>query len=618
MNSKNTWIWFIVAAALFAFIFSFQRFSRSPATEPSHILSDLRPNAVTSVQVNPANAFEIRAERTSGASERTNGAWLLAKPVVYPAQPAAVDALLAALQKLTPITRISASELREKGGASAEYGFDNPQFSITVEAGNQRWQLRVGNKTAPGDQVYLRVVGVDGAFVADADWLKLIPRSADDWRSTALVNFNGSAPDWIVLTNGTKVIELHCDTTNHFWHMTRPLMARANSGRITEALERLQTARVSQFISNETRVDLSALGLQHADLDLWLGHGTNFTTAIHIGKSPTNDASQVHVKREGWNTVATTAKEPLSLWSGTVNDFRDPYLLELSAPIAEIEVQGSNNFTLQQQGTNEWRVPGEKFPVDTESVQQFIKTLASLRVAEFVSDVVTTPDLPRYGLATPVRQITLRSTAGLPRQSEATAGDTNAIVAQLLFGATQTNEVFVKRADEDFVYGLATADLSLMPEFDCGWEFRDRRLWHFSETNVVSITLRQNGKLRQMLRNGANQWSLAAGSQGIINNPPALEETAHRLGELTVAGWVDRNLTEPEKLGFNTNNLQITIELKTGEKCAMDFGLELPQAQTALAAATLDGERWAFVFPPVLYQFVLSYLTIPVPRDGIP
>jgi hypothetical protein len=26
---------------------------------------------------------------------------------------------------------------------------------------------------------------------------------------------------------------------------------------------------------------------------------------------------------------------------------------------------------------------------------------------------------------------------------------------------------------------------------------------------------------------------------------------------------------------------------------------------------TLDGERWAFVFPPIPYTLVLSYLTIP-------
>ena len=43
----------------------------------------------------------------------------------------------------------------------------------------------------------------------------------------------------------------------------------------------------------------------------------------------------------------------------------------------------------------------------------------------------------------------------------------------------------------------------------------------------------------------------------------------------------------------------------------MDFGTELPQAHTALAVVTLDGERWGFVFPPVLYQFVSAYLTIP-------
>jgi hypothetical protein len=41
----------------------------------------------------------------------------------------------------------------------------------------------------------------------------------------------------------------------------------------------------------------------------------------------------------------------------------------------------------------------------------------------------------------------------------------------------------------------------------------------------------------------------------------------------------------------------------------VDFGLS--GSQTALAAVTLDGERWAFVFPPTLYQFVLSYLSIP-------
>jgi hypothetical protein len=591
MNSKTTGIWFLIAAVLLALIFIFEHFLQPSAAEPSRILPELRPPAVTSVQVIPSGALEIRADRT-------NGAWLLTKPIVYPAQPAAIEALLDALQKLTFATRISAAELRNHRNADVEFGFETPRVSLVIETGGQRRQLLVGNKTPPGDQVFLRVVGVDGAFVADADWLEFITNSANDWRDTALVNVNNSGLDWIVLTNGTKAIELRRDATNHLWRMIRPFPARADAERLTDALQHLQITRVTQFITDDPKADLAAFGLQPADLDLWLGHGTNFISAIHVGKSPTNDPTQVFARRERWNAIVMTAKEPLSPWRGSVNDFRDSHLLELTAPVAEIEVQDQANFTLQRQSSNEWRIVGEKFPVDAENAQLFIKTLAGLRVAEFVKDVVTTPDLPAYGLAMPTRQITLRSAAG----------DTNSVIVQLSFGTNQNNEVFVRRADEDFVYAVTAEDFNRLPE--AAWEFRERRIWNFTEGDVAQITIHQNGKTRQMVRNGPNKWSFAAGSQGIIN-PPAIEETAHRLGELTAYAWFARNLTEPEKSGFNTNNLQIVVELKNGAKHTVDFGAELSASQTALAAVTLDGERWAFIFPPVLYQFVLNYLTIP-------
>jgi hypothetical protein len=586
MNTKNTWTWFVVAAVLFAAIFLLDRYLRPPFASMGNILPGLQSSSVTSIQVIPAGAFEIRADRL-------NNSWLLAKPIAYPAQSAAIETLLAALEKLTPATRISAGELREHHTASADYGFDSPQISLVVEAGDQRWQLLVGNKTAPGDQVFLRVVGVDGAFVADADWLKLIPHSVNEWRSTALVAADGNDCDSIVLTNGAKIIEFHRDATNHFWRMIRPLQARADSDRITDALQQLQTAQVSQFVTDDAKTDLTTFGLQPADIDLWLNRGTNSISAIHAGKSATNDAAQIYARREGWSTVFTTAKEPLAPWHGTVNDFRDPHLLELNAnaPVAEIEVHG----------TNDWKIVGEKFPADTENVQLFIKLLADLRVAEFVKDVVTAPDLPAYGLATPTRQIILRSAIG----------DSNAVIAQLDF-AVQTNGIFVHRADEDFIYSITPEDFNRQPV--AGWEFRDRRIWNFNETNVAQITLRQNGKTRTMIRDGVNKWSPAPGSQGwqgIVNNPPAIEETVHRLGELTAAGWVGRNVTEPEKFGLAPDNLEITVELKNGDKFSTAFGTELPNAHTALAAVTLDGERWAYVFPPVLYQFVLSYLTIP-------
>ena len=603
MNSKNTGIWFAIAAALFAVIFALQHFLQPVATASPRLLPDLRPAEVTSLQVFPSGTLEIRADRT-------NGMWLLTEPVVYPAQSTAIDALLDALQQLVAVTRITAAELHSHRDANAEFGFESPRISLVIESGGQRQQLLVGNLTPPGDQVFLRIVGIDGAFVTDADWLKkLVPRTASDWRDTALVDVGRFGLDWIVLTNGNRVIELRRNPTNRLWRLIRPFPARADAEHITEALQQLQTARATRFVTDDPRADYSAFGLQPAQLDLWLGHGTNLTSALHLGKSPTNDPAQIYLQRDAWPVIATTAREPLTPWRGPVNDFRDSYLLELTAPVGEIVVSGRNPFTLQQSVSNTWQIIGEKFPVDAGSVQAFLGTLAGLRVAEegfdgFVKDVVTEPDLPTYGLETPAKQITLYTVPD----------DTNSVLVQLSFGTNQNGRVYVRRSDENFVYAVKTDAYNRLPEM--GWEFRERHLWNFTEADVAQITMRQNGQTRQVVHNGPNKWSLAPGSQGIIN-PPAIEETAHRLGELTVAGWVGRNVTEPEPYGFKPENLSLTVELKSGAQYSVDFGAPISN-QTALASVMLDGERWVFVFPPIVYQFVAGYLTIPASQGGIP
>ena len=588
MKSKTTALWFVLAAILAAAIWFLENHLPPAAPVENVLFAGLRADQVTGIKIIPAGAREINASRT-------NKTWLLEKPFAYPAQAAAIESLLGALEKLTPVLAISAAEMSGRKDADAEFGFDNPQFTLDLAAGEQSWHLRVGKQTAPGDGVYVRVVGATGAAVTDAGWLQFLPRDAASWRDTTLVDTPDTV-DWIVITNGAKAIELRRDVTNRLWRMIRPQPARADSLRIVTALQQLRTAQVSQFVSDEPKADLTTFGLEPAALDVWLGHGTNLLTAIHAGKDVAGNPGQMFARREGLNAIVATAKEPLAPWRGSVIDFRDPHLLELTAPVAEIEVHGENNFTLQQRGSNVWTVAGEKFPADAENIQAFIRQLANLRVADFVQDVVTGPGLQLFGLTNPPsRQITLR----------AAVGDTNSVIAQLLFGATTTNQIYVKRADEAFVYALALDDLNNLQLY--GDYYRDRRFWHFSEADVVNVTLHQNGTTRQLLRAGTNEWSLAAGSQGIIN-PPAVEETIHRLGELTAAGWLGRNAATLGRIGLNTNNLSVAIELKSGEKYAVDFGAEV--AQTALAAVTLDGERWAFVFPPVIYPLVSSYLTI--------
>lgn len=589
MNSKATWRWFLVAATLYAII-GVTRYQWSARTPAAFQGWPQFPFAkATRVQIIPKAALEIQADRT-------NDHWVLAKPIDYPAQAAGINALLKALEKVTPVTRITASELRIQPNAEAEYGFDNPLLSLVIDAKDQRWQLKVGRLTAPGDQVFLRVVGVDGAFVTSSKWLQYLPESPADWRDTGLLTV-AAAYDAIVLTNGAKVIELHQNLTNHLWRMTRPLAARADSDRINQALQQLVAGKVTAFVTDDPRVDLAAYELQPANLDLWLGHGGAWTDGLHLGKTLTNNAAQVFARREGWNGVVTTLQDPLAPWHGSVNDFRDRHLVDAAATVQEIELavaDGSDHFILQKSAAGAWRLAGEKFPVDAESVSTFLKLLGGLKASDFVSDAVTAPDLKNYGLTQPLVQIVFR----------ATAGDTNLPLETLSFSAPQTNGVFARRSDEDFIYGLDPERFKHIPL--AAFEFRDRRVWNLNEADMTQITVSQGGQTRQFQHVARNQWNFPAGTAGVVVGP-AVEETAHRLGDLVAAGWAWPDVTVPSLFGVTTNSLQITITMKGGQTYALNFGLPIDGQPSALV--DLQGEKWALVVPVSLYEYIAHYLT---------
>ncbi|HWY30606.1 MAG TPA: DUF4340 domain-containing protein, partial [Candidatus Acidoferrum sp.] len=171
MKTKSTAIWLIIAVLLFAAIWLVHRYGRGGQTTASGLLPGLHSASVTDIEIIPGGALAIEARLT-------NGVWQLEKPFLYPARAAAIEDLLSRLENLSPATRLSAAEIGADKNADAEYGFDNPQYSLQISAGQQQWQLRVGKKTAPGDQVFVRVVGADGAFVTDANWLQLLPPDA--------------------------------------------------------------------------------------------------------------------------------------------------------------------------------------------------------------------------------------------------------------------------------------------------------------------------------------------------------------------------------------------------------------------------------------------------------
>ena len=596
MNSKSTWIWIGLAVVLAVVIFVLEKLDTKPVVQPIPLLSDFKADSVNSVQVTLADQSGMRAERS-------NGVWQITSPIVYPAQLASIEGLLEVLEHLTPATIIPPSEVRRRPNADEEFGFNNPQATLTLLSGKGLRLLKIGAPTAPGDQVYVQVVGVEGVYVMAADLLRALPRKLDDWRDTGLINLSGLFFDHLTVSNTTAVLELQRDPTQALWQLTRPVPARASNLRLFDSLLKLHASRVTRFVTDDPKADPDAFGLQTPALELTLAKNTNLLVQLQFGKSPTNDSTQVFARRVGLSTIVTVPRSLLEPWQGTFNQFREPHLVALPTNVTQIEIRSAEPFTLQRNPGNGWRVVGQESPVDAGLVDGFIAALNRLEIVQF-KDSITEPDLPAYGLTAPIRQIIISA------PGPGTNGVTNVVLAALSFGSTNAGNIYVRRADENPVYAVAWTDFQYLPA--AAWQLHPRPLWNFDASDVTRIVVQQGDHRRELLHAGTNNWVLATGSSGILDGArkAAIEETAHQFGALAATAWVGRGDENRARLGFGTNSMALTFELKTGAKHQVEFGGLSPE-NYPYAAVKLDGQTWFFEASLALYQLALYSLALP-------
>ena len=596
MTGKSTWFWLFIAAVLLAFIVFVQRPAHRPPPGPAKILPELTPGQVTAIQIIPKGQSPIRAERT-------NEGWrLVSKAATYPAQSASVEGLLSVLAELVPAMHIKEKEVKNRFHLDEDFGFADPQTTLVLEQKDYQPKLRIGLKTPPGDQVYAQVVGQEGAFVVDADLLQLIPREATAWREKTLIGFKGLGFDRIAVTNGPKAFVLQEEPASHLWRISiGDVWPRAHNQKIEQALQQLERIRIQQFVGEDGKADLEALGLQPPELSLCFAQGTNPLVRLEFGKSGTNESRLVYARRIDQNVIGTVPGDLVAAWRDSVNDFRDPHLAVLTAPVDLIAARGQDSFLVQRQTNQNWQVAAEgslPFPGDAGMVRNLLTNLADMRVVQFRKDNVTELGWAEFGLVAPRLEYTLRTGAD-------PAGGTNQpVLAQIQFGTNQDNTIAARRTDENSVYMVNLSDFDRLPT--ASWQLRQRRFWVFSEKEIVRAAVKRENKLREINHQGPYEWALAAGSQGIIDTV-AVEETVRGLVQAVALAWVARGEQNPARFGITEQSLQVTLDLRDGSRATVQFGKEAPSGNP-YAAVTLDGQLWIMEFPFPVFRDVLSYL----------
>jgi hypothetical protein len=223
---------------------------------------------------------------------------------------------------------------------------------------------------------------------------------------------------------------------------------------------------------------------------------------------------------------------------------------------------------------------------------------------EIAKTVVT--DFSPYGLNHPALQYTVHFGSGAGAEVE----------ARIEFGTNQAGNVFERRLGEDPVNTINPGEFDRLPRVS--WQLRDRQVWSFESSNVVSITVLQRGGKLAYLRDPDGNWTYAPGfnSQVAINSP-ALEECVFRVGRLRAIYWDAVGDQPVDRFGFAKTSYEVDFEVKHGaanEIFRIQFGERSPFLHP-YASVVRDGQRLIFEFPADLFQdLVEPNLTLPTAR----
>lgn len=597
MQPRSTPILVLLAGLLFGFIWFFERHQHPGGglTALAPALPGLRPASVTRVQVRPANSVEF-------AVERTNGAWMLTRPVVYPAEAEPIEMLLKALGQMSTQSRLTGEEVRRRKDSAKEFGFEPPRFSVVLRQGEEITQILVGKSVPPlADTTFIQIVGTEGVFLADARLLALLPASADPWRSRRLVDLPGSPFDRVTVTNGAKSFDLERATSGR-WRLAPPLEARANRALVDTLLSQVKDTIAAGFVADPTAPELEAMGLQPPTLSLTFWRGTNTLATLHFGNSLTNDPSLIFARNDRWRSALLVAGTNIAGWRAPVTEFRDARLVSVAPQeVASVEFRGPTNFTIVQVTNGVWQATGtNSFTPDADLVFDCLATLSAIRAVQF-KEVVTPLEFQRHGLEAPAREIWL----------QIRGAGTNSTQVQLAFSTNHTNLVFARRSDEKSLYGYEWKDVLKLPVVS--WQLRDRQIWSFDETNAVRLTIERGTNRLDLLRDGPNIWVLPTNAPAGVNDL-ALDAVVNALGHCKVLSWVARGAEALPHLGFTPRSLRLTVTFRDNSKRTLTFGGTSPRG-FLLASAEVDGQPMVFEFPSDLLQDLATYLRLPPPKE---
>jgi len=561
MKSKTTLILLVITAAVFAYMFFYER--KAPTTEEAkrqaqNVVNFSREKIDGIVIQNGDDKIDLR---------RRDKKWRLETPIKEQADSSLIENLLLDLESWQKDATIPAKELEADKGKLNEYGLSKPKLRLKLRGKDAPREILFGKDAALEGKMYVRLENSKETFLAAQSIKKEIEKKATEFRDRKLTDLITAQVSRVVLKMATGEMELQ--KKGDHWEIVKPLRARGDDQKIADLIAQMTTARIQQFVADD-RGDLHPYGLAEPRGSITLFAQDDKSAGrtdssrgeqgqmLQIGGAAEKEKDQVYVRFSARAFVYTLPKKIEEILNTKPNDVRDRHLVRIDTNILDritIDAPGKGKTVLARKEDN-WTIASSKnAPANSSEVRRLIDTLQNEQVTKFAEEVAS--DLPKYGLDKPQLQLTFSSFAS-ENTAETKAGERP--FATIAFGKVDGDNVYARLGDEPFIVAVRRGLLEQIFTDPLQWQelsifkFKPEQIHRFSVVTDKELTL---------VRGANNQWSWLKGTGAI--DQVNVQSLLNTLSMLHAVRWVGS--TAPQH-AFEKPQLVITFTTSPDDKAS--------------------------------------------------
>ena len=526
MKWKTTFILFVIAAAVFAYLFFVER--NRPGTEEAA----RRAQTVVNFDRDKIDGIVIQNGDDKVDIRKHEDKWRLETPIKDQADASLVNNLLMDLENWQKETSISAKEMEADKSKLADFGLANPKLRLKLLGPGAPPEIFFGKDAALEGKMYVRFENSKETFLAGQAVKKDLEKKPEDFRDRKLTDLIMAQVVRVVLKTAAGEMELQ--KKGDHWEIVKPLHTRADDQKVSDMIAQVTTARIQQFVADD-KGDLHPFGLAEprGSLTLFAQEDKQGQT-LQIGApagAGEKDKDQVYVRFSPRAFVYTLPKKIGEILNNKPNDLRDRHLVRIDTNILDrltIEAPGKGKTVLARKDEN-WTIASRNnAPANSGEVRRLIDTLQNEQVTRFVEDVAS--NLGKYSLDKPQLTLTFSSFAS-ENTAETKAGEQP--FASISFSKVEGNDVYARVGDEPFV---VAAKRTLLDEiFADPLQWQDLSILKFKPEQIHRFAVTTDKEMA-LVREANNQWKLATGT-GEINQANA-QSLLNTLATLRAVKWI--------------------------------------------------------------------------------